>query len=420
MLGLLSVIFLLGLLASTLGGGEETSGPSIGSNQPDGRRAFYLLLDELGFDPLNWKQAPISLPRGDHLLWMPESPADLLVEEEDSGEPLELNSKAIAMDPRHPVNYAEFVRAGGTLVIPWTTLNTDWLRDKCGLELPNLETCAWKGASLQISTDTGESMSIALTPSATLPPVEMEFRESWDGAAHERSGWHDLANGADGPPFASWCFVGHGRVVALADDRFLRNELIAVADNGLFAVRLAEALAGDGGFNFDEFALGHWVPTSKAELLASPGVLEVSYHVLLGFLLFVLVHAWAREFKRDPHSKRLNPRLRVSSQAGLYGRAQRYDLLGHELRLGGLRRLAKHLGRLRSLRGLGEDTTAEELAERATDILGGSSANIQQLEFFRANKIQSAEQLEDLNRKLDELEKLVKRDTFRAKAAHVA
>lgn|GEM_PF-1983467 len=412
LVGVVALLFVAGIVVSSLGGSGLPREASVASSEAEGRRALFLVLEELGLEPRSWRGAPAALPAGEHVLWMAGPPVDLGL---TGGETEMLSGSdadpGLLADPRHPAHYGEFVRAGGTLVLPWSDDPIHWLRTDCGLEVPDWEPCDLSQERLEVELDTGELLEVVFDPDApALAARSAEEREappSWDAREHDRRGWHDLASARDGRPFASWVAVVHGRVVFVADDAFARNDLLGAGDNGLLALRLVEALERGGELYFDEFAVGRWIPTRKAQLLLLPGVLEVGYHLLAALLLFVLLHAWAREFPRDPRPAPLDPRLRVGSQARLYERAGRHDLLGHELRLGTLRRLGRRLGAGGDLRRLGEETTPDALAELARELGARSRRPELWRRAFTSPPPASARELEALGVALEQLEKSV-------------
>jgi hypothetical protein len=406
--GLIGALFLMGLFFSMVGGESPEMGNSVRSSLGDGRRALFLLLEELGFEPQAWRQAPISLPAGEHLLWMSNPPLRLdVVEDEEAAREV----GTILEDPRHPAGYGEFVRGGGTLVIPGSEEGLLWLREECGLAVPDWEPCEWGSGSLMVELDSGEVLGLQLEEDGAQAQA-FEGLADWDSEEHDLAGWHDLATGTDGHPFAAWVSLGHGRVVLLADDGFMGNETVGEANNGLFTVRLLEALERGGDLMFDEYSLGLWLPTSKVELLLLPGVFEITYHLLLALLVFVLLQAWVREFPRDPVHAALDPRLRVASHSRLLERAKRHDILGHELRLGGLRRIAMRAGLAPRAGALREDTSPEELEQYARQL--GTAVHQKHFEVwnrvFRSDPVRGARELEELGRNLNDLEKSIARE----------
>lgn len=422
LMGLIGFLFVAGIVFSSFGSGGQALDSSVSSSEPEGHRAVFLLLEDLGFNPRPWRQAPLVLPQDERVLWMPRIPMPLTLEEAaddpdpEHEAPLEegqdshsgVRNVALLEDPRHPANYGEFVRGGGTLILPFESSHLDWLRNDCGLEIPDWEACDWESGGLLAELETGERLALGFDEDGLPNPRDWVVDLSWDSREHEARGWHDLAWAADGRPFASWMTCGRGKVVLLADASFIRNDRLGLADNALVCVRLFEALDQGAGLYFDEFALGLWLPRSKASLALSPGVFEVVYHSILVLLLFVLVHAWTREFPRDPLPTALDPRSRVRSQARLFERAKRYDLLGRDLQLGCLRRIVKLEGIPLAGRVLGEGVSEEvtsrlavELAERLRQDPARWRAA------FGDRNLRNAKELEALGHELTELESYV-------------
>ncbi len=395
---LFGVLFAFGILISLLSGQAHEVDSSAAANHPLGRRAALLVLEELGHEAQAWQQAPIFLEGSEGLLWMPQTPVlfELATDDSDGDEAIEPGEMS-AEDPRHPMHYGEFVRAGGTLLLPYSESNLEWLREDCGLEVPDWPrtstTSTWN-----LELDTGETLSASLLSRSQTDDGPVDVAE------HEAAGWHDIAWGEAGQPFASWAQVAYGRVAFVANDSFMDNDRLGDFDNGLLLARIVEALDAPGPTLFDEYALGLWVPPRTSELLFTPGLIEVTYHALLAFLFFVALHAWVREFPRDAPEARLSPRLRVQSQAALLMRADRLDLLALDLKLGVLMRVARRLGlrtpdpkldpraRLRTLQ--------HEFRERAPQ-----SLEFQQWEALHANDdVEDRNTLEQLGHELREFE----------------
>jgi len=359
--GLLGLAFVAGAGALMLLSGEEaTTGLSVASTKDSGRRALFLVLQELGFEPSIWNQAPVALPVGEHTLWLSTPPLmggpDEGEEESEEDQPATGDSSESAerdlADPRHPWNYGLFVRGGGTLVVPARQKMLNWLRGSADLDVPLWHGLSRAGQLNELTLDTDETLRVT----GSLVAVEEQ------GTAAD---WHDLAWDGQGAGFAAWCEIGEGRVVLLAGDGFLSNAHLGDDQNALFAVRLLESIHRGGELLFDEYALGLWQPPSSVGLLAAPGLREVTLQVLLFVLCLLLFSSWSREFSRDPEALSMNPRLRAKAGARLYERAGRYDLLARELRLGVLRRMAGRWRMTRSLRQLNEDASAEDIGSVA-------------------------------------------------------
>lgn len=390
---LLLLTFLAGVVLLMFGGaGDQKEGTSVDSYTSGGRRAVFLLLEELGFAPRAWHRAPLALAGDDQVLWISQPPGSELRSERDDQATLEDPTLA---DPRHPWNYGLFVREGGTLVVPTSDSMLEWLRDVADLDVP-----PWHGLSdedevQQLVLDTGETID-----------VELDLRAGDEQG--DPADWHDLVTDPDGEAFAAWCELGEGRVVLLASDGFLSNEGVQRAQNSVLVVRLVQSLDRGGELLFDEYALGYWRPLSTFGLLATPGLREVTWHLILLVLCVLVFSSWTREFPRDPDPVAMNPRLRAKAGARLLERTRRYDLLARELRLGILRRLARRWKLSRRANALGEDASAEEMVEATRELAqrsGQSQENTSALEqIFGAQNTEDRERFEVLSKRLQRLE----------------
>jgi hypothetical protein len=313
-----------GLLVGQLAGGEHLP-ESVVSPAPGGRRALFELLGELGLRPAVWRRAPSALPEGRGLVWAaaapePGTPGD----EEDAG-------GSNTADPRHPLHYARFVEEGGTLVLP--AAEHGFLEEVLAEPLPDIECTALDGEEPSWLTVRGERLRVR-------SPWRLEVA---DGTTNERV----AVECADeqGRAHAVAVGVGRGRLVLLADDAFLDNEAIGELDHALWAVRLAEGLGAGDPVLFDEYALGAWAPPGRLALALGPRARAVTLHVLVWLALALWASAWSREFPRDPrHSPRHSPLARARSQARLFERAGRYDLLAERLHTGVLEAAARRAG----------------------------------------------------------------------------
>ena len=150
---------------------------------------------------------------------------------------------------------------------------------------------------------------------------------------------------ANGKPFALEISMGknHGRIVAIADSDFLRNENLGEGDASLVVADLARAY---GAPVFDEHSHG-LAPTSSLAraVLESRAILPI----LVGLLLAMLWAASQRVWPRRPLDNDLElpaPSIAsfVESLSILYSRASDPAAVFHAYRSGFLRRLRRQLG----------------------------------------------------------------------------
>ena len=389
--GVLIVALVIGVLLSALATHAPPDSNSARSTEPAGRLAAALLLEELGREGKRFDAAPIGLPRGRALVWMPGAPKlpDHLVTGPDDAMGPALD------DPRHALFYRRFVEEGGTLVLPADDETREFLGTVFELDAPLGRSFA------DVSNEVGLRGE---EPARVL----FEERLSRDGEALRAPlaarGPEALATDAEGFVVALRIEQGAGAVVLLATDRFLTNELIALGEHALFFVRLVELLRPPGGpVHFDEFALGGWATPTKVELAFTPGARLLSLQLLLLALLWCWMHGWAREFPRDPPAlDQRSPLARARAQAGLQLRAGHPAWLAERLRLGVLRRL------VRALR-LPEREVEEPAGRRAAldalaDRLPANSASSVD-ELFQTRAVKNAADLERLGADLLALER---------------
>lgn len=310
---------------------------SVESVAPDGRRAAFALLEELGFEPRAWDERPGLLPAGRQVLWLPGVPIDPR-EREDEGE-REIAADSDALDRaqadslRAPAHYRRFLERGGRVVAPLSPEMLDFLRES--MELDGLDGCKaepFESAPGRVRTAAGEELDLELDTPWHLTELDPGLART------------ELAASADGVPVALELPFGRGALVLLASDSFLDNSALRQSDNALFLVRLAEALAPEQGLLFDEHALGSWSESSALELAFSPDLRLATLHVLLIALLSTWALAWAREFPRDPAPFAVtSPLERARSVSALALRADRPGVLAHELVRGTLQRISQRL-----------------------------------------------------------------------------
>ena len=344
--GLAVLLLVLVTALSVLDGPRAEVPGSVVGVEPQGRRAAYLLLGELGWPVEAWNQRPGVLPAGRHVLWMADVPdyeleeleqtEETEAEQPDGREPDALDL-ARAQGLRSPRHYRGFVEQGGTLVIPFDEQTRSWLTQDLGLdELQGIEAGPPARTPLEVAGEAVEILRLGDTLTARID---------------ERVPRDALIVDAEGNAVVLEVPVGRGRVVLLADDRFLDNRLLPEAGHALLLVRLAEMLDRGGRHLFDEYALGRWSEPSPASLALQPDKRLFTLHVVLVALLATWCLAWVREFPRDPEAfEQVSPLSRARAQADLLLRARRVDVLADLLRRGVLRRLLPRRGR-RAARG---------------------------------------------------------------------
>jgi hypothetical protein len=347
----LGVLFAAGLALSMLGSSSDEVPGSAASSAAGGRRALLLVLEELGVPAEPWRGAPARLPRGEHLLWMARTP---VLGEASEGGAAPVGGEEL--DPRDPRHLAGFVRQGGTLLLPATREGLTWLREQAGLPVPAWPDLALPEGETLLRLDDGGELRLVMEAERSR---EVD-RHGAEGAALDPA-WRVLAALPGGAPFAAVCELEGGQVALIADDGFLRNGRLGEGDHGLLAATLVARLAPTGRVLFDEFALGRWLPMTRLELLATPGVRLAALHALLLGLVYLWHRCWPREFPRDGVAPALDPRQRAQARAALLERAGAHELLAEELRAGVLRRLAARVG-LRT-GGAAGPRPAEELVE---------------------------------------------------------
>ncbi len=304
---LLAVILTLG----AVGGGPAPVPGSALSVEDDGRRAAYLVLEELGFATEVWRAAPGRLPPGRSVLWMPRAPESL--SEEHADDPLRAARERGLLGRGR---YVEFLEQGGSLVLAASEEALDFLESELDLEPDVLPAWELDGAP---SLAQGELLEL------------------------EQGGLTRFLGDGD-ELLAVRMRVGEGAAVLVADGRWLDNARLGDGDAGLALARLTERLAGraalGGRILFDEHVLGGGVSSGPVDLALAPDARLLSLHLILLALVAVWIGAWAREFPRDPPPLgQLSPLARARAQAGLLVRAGQAALLADFLRAGTLRRL---------------------------------------------------------------------------------
>ena len=380
--GALAVILLVAFMTvvSSLAPTEDGVAFSVASRGPDGRRAAYLLLAELGFEPLAWRRRPAELPRERALLWLPRPPH----READPDDPLDT---ALARGPHDPRFYRRFVDEGGVLAARATPEMRGWLAGALGID----------------ALDEIEVTSLVDAP-AVVELGAYELEVDWRAAAAISDGSFGamatpLLVTERGAAVAVRIAVGRGEVVLLPSFDFLANERIADADHALLFVRLVEAIAPDGRVLFDEYALGDWERDSIVSLSLSPALRLLSLHALALALLAAWRSAFARSFPRSAEVEApIDPLQRARAQGALYARARRPDLCAGELRRAAWQRLVDRSGAARALAAREPDRDAvRTLAAR----LGAAAQADRFVDVFCERAVRSRADLDELERDLD-------------------
>ena len=193
----------------------------------------------------------------------------------------------------------KWIRAGGTAVV-MGDLNSDWKR---------LEIDAPVSAGAKASVIQGD---FAAHP-RKIPISGLAY---FDKAADKGQ----VRLTAGGKAFAIDLKIGSGRLIAIADGRFVLNSNLDKADASLLLVDLARAL---GAPDFDEHYHGLAAPVSSLALLAHPRLLAVLAMALMTALLWIgEQHSWPPRQLRD-HEHGPSPSIDsfVESLGVLYSRA---------------------------------------------------------------------------------------------------
>jgi hypothetical protein len=353
-LGVLLLVVGLALLAQGLRDDPEARVRSVTSTADAGRRGFFLLLQELGYEPVEWRRAPGELPRGEHLLYLPEWPVPWAPGKADENAEPQPN-----LLPSHGLeHYRDFVEQGGTLIAPLSEDMVDFLKDDLGLA--DAEGLVFrkngKREQRRVRLESGETLELSLDLALVLQPFPAgsPWRELWMLEKDQGEVGAEYLVAAELP-------LGAGRVVLLSEDKFLDNSEIGKAQHALAGVRLVEQLGRGGGLYFDEYCLGLWEPESALALSASPRVFLLSAHALALLALFVWARAFARAFPRDPPPlAATSPLERAEALARLWKSSGRSEAAARALRrAAGARHVRKATaGELESLARSLEDPSA--------------------------------------------------------------
>lgn len=228
-----------------------------------GYKAAFELLSELGFAPDRSYLPPA--PGADHQASMRArwfvSPGFLV--------PDKTGGAAEASD------VLRWIRAGGTAVI-FGAPDSDWTR--LGLDRETSPGGAESGISGPITRGARKLPIAAL----------LRFKPAAKaGDSHAR-----VLLTTDGAPFALEHKIGSGRLVAIADNAFLRNANLGAGDASALVVDLAVAF---GPPSFDEWSHGFAPPGSiVAMLLGSRAILPLFIALVAAIAWIIEQHSWPR------------------------------------------------------------------------------------------------------------------------------
>ena len=168
-----------------------------------------------------------------------------------------------------------WIRAGGTAVI-FGAPDSDWTR--LGIDR---ETSAGGAESVISGSIARGSRKLPITDLLRFKPAAKA------GGHHPR-----VLLTADGAPFALELKVGSGRLIAVADNAFLRNANLGAGDASAIVVDLAVAF---GPPSFDEWSHGFAPPGSIVTMLLSSRAIFPLFIALVAALAWILEqHSWPR------------------------------------------------------------------------------------------------------------------------------
>jgi hypothetical protein len=254
----------------------------------DGYKAAYDLLSELHFAVTRSYARPNRVPHN-RVLWF--IVPDFLSPSEG---PSEAASKADTND------LMDWIRAGGVAVMMGDP-KSKW--DQLNIE----ETVSAGGDSSTIQGDFARA--------ARKIPIS-GFVHFDKIAANSRA----VLTSGGGKPFAIDLKIGSGRLVAIADGRFVLNSNLDQGDASVLLVDLARAL---GTPNFDEHSHGLAMPESTLALLGNPRLLALLGISLMTALFWIAEqHSWpVRKLEVEDHGSAPSIDSFVESLGILYSRA---------------------------------------------------------------------------------------------------
>ncbi len=305
--------------------GLQRSATSLGIMR-DGYKAAFDLLSELHFPVTRSYRRPTQAPTNE-TIWL-IAPSFLEVD------------KPSAHEQAHEV--VEWASRGGTAVI-FGDAASDW-------EILGLTREAEENKSDENKSNGDDEVRFFITgdplprPRWLETPNLIHFTDRADKKANPHSNERVLM-AANGKPFALQMTVGKhgGRIIAIADDSFLRNEHLADADASVLVVDLAR---GFGAPVFDEYSHGLAPPSSLTfAILDSRAILPLILGLLVAMLWVYSQRIWPRRSIEDD-SAMPAPSIAsfVESLSILYSRAGDPGAVFRAYRAGFLRRLRRQIG----------------------------------------------------------------------------
>jgi hypothetical protein len=359
---------------------------------PEGTRAFYLLLGELGFSTVRWSQDLARLPRGATLLALGSCARGL-------SRPISRYEHA---------DLLRWIERGGVLIVAGAR---NYVPRELGVGFSDDSECAAHRVTAdEDDTDTedeadsskgeqsakpaadggrpapdaGEPAPIASAPAAdehgTLWGVPMGAPlEGLPIVPFHDAGRFELerpaevetllgvppAAGAQSTELVPLAIVvqrGQGRVIALAGASLLQNRELADSEGAPLLTRILQRYANTGPLIFDEYHLGLGERRSLMQYLRQSGALPAVLQLLV-IVVVALVRAGARfgavQVPAEP--KPGGTVSFVTALGRLYGKADDRAAAVRLIARAGIARIARHHG----IRHLQPDALERELATRA-------------------------------------------------------
>ncbi len=400
---LLAILSVLSWLVPSAGT-PQTQGAR--SSSDEGRRGLVRLLQEFGFDANRWDQRPGALAAGPGLVWLAQLPHGVEPDlpESDAAEPEDASGsaplrEALRRSLSNPEHYRRFAAGGGSVLVEvsepqqLTRLATDF----GFFEIEHLE----------LAQRSEESFAAGAPPTAKWisgEPLEVSVPESHGFAGLESVALANvLLEDARSSALIVELPIGRGRLVLCSIGAVFHNASLSTYDHAVVCVRLAERLSNGGAIRIDESSgLGGGSP-SLLELATTARALPFSLSLVLLASLFLWRSFFARELPRDPPADEfMSPRTRALARARLLERAQRFDLLADQLRVGTARRIGAATRTAPAL--CAQAPRNVEAARRFARAIQAGSNEQRWVDALAAKSVNSARDLIELDSVMRELE----------------